>query len=472
MAALWTATQAAAATGGTVAGDWLADGVSIDTRKVARGDLFVALRGPRFDGHDFVAQALADGAAAAMVERIPDGLERDRLLLVPETMAGLQALAKAARERSGAHIAAVTGSVGKTGTKEALAFVLSRQGATHASAGNLNNHIGLPLSLARLPRDAGYAVFELGMNHAGEIEPLSRLLRPHVAIITTVEAVHIEFFDSVAGIADAKAEIFAGLEPGGTAIVNADNPYFSRLVDHARARGVERMLSFGEAAQAQARLEQLVLGADGSQAKATVLGQEIAFRLSQPGRHHVLNALAVLLAVAALGADVEAAAMALADVAPVAGRGVPIDVTLPGGTFRIVDESYNASPAAVRAALASFALMEPGPGGRRVAVLGDMLELGSSGAALHAELAEAVIAAGVELVFAAGPLMKNLYEALPAARRGAWALDAAKLSAAVAEAVKPGDVVLVKGSAGSKMGHVVSTLRALAQNANEARHAV
>jgi UDP-N-acetylmuramoyl-tripeptide--D-alanyl-D-alanine ligase len=475
MTALWTALEAAQATGGAIASgaSWVAQGVSIDSRRVGRDDLFVALKGPRFDGHDFVATALAEqAAAAAMVERPAPGADSTRLLVVPDTMAGLTALALRARARSAARIAAVTGSVGKTGTKEMLALALGRQGAAHASAGNLNNHIGLPLSLARMPAATRFGIFELGMNHAGEIEPLSSLLRPHVAVITTVEAVHIENFPDVAAIADAKAEIFAGMGPDGTAILNRDNMHFERLAGHAVARGIGTVWSFGEDSRSDARLVAADFGPLGSSARAVILGREVAFGLNLPGRHHVLNTLAVLLAVAAVGGDVDEAAAAMADFAPVAGRGVSVDIAVPGGSVQLIDESYNASPAAVRAALAVLAMMRPPAAGRRIAVLGDMLELGVDAPAAHAGLVTPLIEAGVDLVFTAGPLMRHLHNALPANRRGVHAEDAASLAEQVGRSVAAGDIVLVKGSAGSKMGTIVAALRDSIPATGEARHAV
>jgi UDP-N-acetylmuramoyl-tripeptide--D-alanyl-D-alanine ligase len=472
MSALWTARDAAVAAGGSIAPNaaWSADGVSIDTRKVAANDLFVALKGPRFDGHDFVAEALRGGAAAAMVDRAPAGADPARLLTVTDTMAGLEALARAARARSRTKIAAVTGSVGKTGTKEALNLVLGRQGQTHASAGNLNNHIGLPLSLSRMPVSAQFGVFELGMNHAGEIAPLSAMLRPHVAIITTVEAVHLEFFPDIGAIADAKAEIFAGMDTEGVAILNRDNAYFDRLAGHARARRLRRIWGFGKADDAEARLVSATLDVAGSTAAADVLGHRIEFRLNLPGRHHVLNTLAVLLAVAAVGGSVVQAAESLSDLAPVAGRGVSTEIAIPGGSFRLIDESYNASPAAVRAAFSVLGMIQPGDHGRRIAVLGDMLELGREAANVHAVLAGPLVDAGIDLAFTAGPLMRSLHDALPPAQRGAHAKDAASLAAELARAIRPGDIVLVKGSAGSKMAAVVAALRDLEKG--EARHAV
>jgi UDP-N-acetylmuramoyl-tripeptide--D-alanyl-D-alanine ligase len=471
---LWTAQEAALATGGDLApaASWAADGVAIDTRAVAANDLFVALKGPRFDGHDFVAAALSRGAAAALVARRPSDADPARLLLVPDTQAGLEALARAARARSRARIAAVTGSVGKTGTKEALAAVLGGQARTHASAGNLNNQIGMPLSLARMPEGAAYGVFELGMNHAGEIAPLSRLLRPHVAIVTTVEPVHIENFPDVAAIADAKGEIFAGIEAGGVAILNADNPYFARLASHAAACGVDRIWSFGEAQTADARLLSVALTAEGSTAEIVLRGQRLSLRINLPGRHQVQNALAVLLAAAALGADLSRAVAALATLSPVKGRGVVTDIAVGGGGITLVDESYNASPAAMRAAFSVLALRQAAEGGRKIAVLGDMLELGRQAAADHAGLAADLAAAGVDLVFTAGPLMRHLCDALPESRRGGHAGTAVALAPLVTAAVRPGDIVLVKGSAGSQMDVVVAALRAAAAAASETSHAV
>ncbi|HEX4504658.1 MAG TPA: UDP-N-acetylmuramoylalanyl-D-glutamyl-2,6-diaminopimelate--D-alanyl-D-alanine ligase [Alphaproteobacteria bacterium] len=460
MTAIWTAAEAADATGAKPApgAGWAASGVSIDTRAVAANDLFVALKGPRFDGHDFVAAALSSGAAAAMVDRPISGADPARLLAVPDTMAGLEALAIAARARSQARIVAVTGSVGKTGTKEALATLLGAQGRTHASTGNLNNQIGMPLSLARMPATAEFGVFEIGMNHAGEIAPLSAMLRPHVAIITNVEAVHLEYFANVEGIADAKAEIFTGLDADGTAILNHDNPHFGRLTQAAEARGIGNIWSFGESAGAEGRLISVDLEPSGSVVRATILGREIGFRLPLPGRHQVQNALAVLLAVAAMGGDIGAAVATLETLTPVKGRGVAIDVALAGGSFRIVDETYNASPAATRAALAVLGMTEAG--GRRLVALGDMLELGANGPAEHVGLADALIAAKVAQVFTAGPLTRHLHDALPAHMRGAHAETSAALAPLVARAARANDIVLVKGSAGSQMGTVVAALRA------------
>ncbi len=457
--ALWTAATAAHATGGRLSGDWTATGVSIDSRTVAPGELFVALAGPTFDAHDFVADALTKGAAAGLVSRRPDGLAADApLLVVDDTLQALNAMAGAARRQSGAAIAAITGSVGKTGTKEALKLVLAGQGETHASVSSYNNHWGVPLSLARMVPETAFGIFEIGMNHAGEITPLSRLVRPHVALITNVEAVHLAYFPSVEAIAAAKAEIFAGVQPGGSAVLNRDNPSFDQLTRAARDAGIDQVIAFGGHDTADARLVGLDLFTDHSRVDAEIVGQPISFTLGVPGRHWAINALGLLATVLALGADVPAAAAALAGMTAPKGRGRRHRVALAHGTFELIDESYNASPVAIRAALESFAALNPGPGGRRLAVLGDMRELGPAADRLHAELAADLAAAKVDLAYLAGPHMAALYDALPPATRGAWVDQSSELPPLLAAAVRPGDVVLVKGSLGSRMGPVVDAL--------------
>ncbi|HET8729011.1 MAG TPA: UDP-N-acetylmuramoylalanyl-D-glutamyl-2,6-diaminopimelate--D-alanyl-D-alanine ligase [Alphaproteobacteria bacterium] len=463
---LWTALDAAAATDGTATGDWKATGVSIDSRTVRPGDLFIALQGPSFDGHDYVAEALAKGAAAAMVHRPVTAVAADApLLMVDDTMEGLTSLGAMARLRMNGLITAVTGSVGKTGTKEALRLALEDQAPTYATLGNLNNQWGVPLSLARMPAETAYGVFELGMNHAGEIEPLSRQVKPHVAIITTVEAVHTEHFSSVEGIADAKAEIFAGMGPASVAVLNRDNPYFARLVAHARTQGIGRIWSFGEHAQADARLVDCSLHATASAVNAVIRGEAIQYSLSAPGRHWVMNSLAVLLAVKALGADLTQAARALAKIAPPKGRGARnrVRLTREGetGAVLVIDESYNASPASMAAAIRVLAKSDLGDRGRRIAVLGDMLELGDEAPALHAALKHDLTAAEVDLVFACGPNMAKLYDVLPPTMRGACTADSAALLPIIAEAVRPGDAVMVKGSLGSRMAPIVEALQTL-----------
>lgn len=459
---LWTSEAAATATGGRATADWHASGVSIDSRTIEPGDLFVAIRGPSFDGHAFVAQALAKGAAAAMVDSMPGDVEGNApLLVVKDTFAGLEALGGAARSRTRARVVGVTGSVGKTGTKEALAHCLGQQGTTFATAGSFNNHWGVPLSLSRLPADAEYGVFELGMNHAGELKLLSRQVRPHVAVITTIEPAHLEFFSSVEAIADAKAEIFDGMDHSGVAVLNRDNPQFGRLANAAKAHGLARVWSFGANDHADARILDCSLHATCSAVTAAIRGERIQYCLSLPGRHWVMNSLGVLLAAVALGADLSAAARSLSSLKPVKGRGVRRRIHTADGAFTLIDESYNASPAAMRAAFEVLGKLDPGAGGRRVAVLGDMRELGVHAPRLHADLFPPLKAAGVDTVFCCGEHMRALFDILPATMRGHWAETSGDLLPIVLDAVHPGDVVLVKGSAGSKMGPVVAALTAL-----------
>ncbi len=462
MTPLWTAAEAARATRGTPAGEWQATGVSIDSRTVEPGDLFVAIVGPNTDGHAYVADALAKGAAAAMVAHRPKDLPADAPLLeVADTFEGLNALGRAGRSRSSAKVIGVTGSVGKTSIKETLRNVLSAQGTAYATAGNLNNHWGVPLSLARLPRDADYAVIEMGMSSPGEISRLSQLARPDVAIITTIAAAHSEFFSSVAEIADAKAEIFDGMTTG-TAVLNRDNAYFAVLAVAAFGRGISRIVGFGAHPEATSRLLEAQADAEGTDVRARIEGRDIRYRVGAPGRHWAINSLAVLGTVDAAQADVEAAARALADLRAPRGRGERHTVRLDGGTLTVLDDSYNASPASVRAALETLAMVEPGEGGRRIAVLGDMLELGAHGAAMHAGLSGAVATNKIDLVCTAGPLMASLHDALPAARRGPHSDSSAELVGAVLELVRPGDVITVKGSLGSRMRVVVDALLARA----------
>ena len=456
--ALWTAAEIAAATGGKAEGDWAVVGVSIDSRTVQPRELFIALRGPHHDGHAFVADALARGAVA-LVDCIPAGLSRTSLVVVDDTMAALTALGRAARARSKARIAALTGSVGKTGTKEALRLALSGQAPTHASAASHNNHWGVPLSLARAPRGTAYAVYELGMNAPGEIAALTRLVRPHVAMVTTVEAAHLGFFPSIEAIAEAKGEIFLGLAPGGIAVLNADNPHFSRLVAMAEAAGCARVIGFGAAPGASARLRDAQLDPAGSDVLMTLDGREIAFRVGAPGRHWVGNALGVVACAAALGADPEGAARSLRDFRAPVGRGRQHRLILPSGPITLIDESYNANPASVRAALQVLATAA----GRRVAVLGDMLELGAHAPKLHAGLAQAVIACGVDRVYTAGPEMRHLHDALPAARRAGHVADGAALLPILEGELRGGDTLLIKGSLGMRMGRIVEALLARGQ---------
>ena len=537
---LWTSENIAAATGGKAIGPpFEVTGLSIDTRTLQPGDLFVALAGQR-DGHDFLEAAFAAGAAGALISSLPlegggagvgvhppnsrngtrvappetfhqrgahtpipalppsRGKGTTSAVLVPDTLQALEALAAAARDRSSARRCAVTGSVGKTGVTQAIAAALKLAGRSHAPVKSFNNHIGVPLTLAALPRDAQFAVFELGMNHAGEIGPLSRLVQPHVAVVTTVGPVHVENFpDGEAGVARAKAEVFEGLMPGGVAVLNADDKWFDLLAEAARAAGA-KVLSFGRGEHCDAQLvSSLPLegggteggggsAADGGLAPASptvalsppslpfpppggrvlvvkMHGRVLSFPIAQSGAHWGPNSLAVLLAVEALGAPVSAAIEALAQVAPLAGRGVVKHVPIAGGEITLVDESYNANPVSMRAAIDTLAQAPP----RRLAVLTDMLELGPEAARHHAELAAPLEAADVAAAYLAGPSMRHLHDALPRGRRGVWAHDAAELAPAVLAAVRPGDTVMVKGSNGSRAGLIVKAL--LDASSHEAR---
>jgi UDP-N-acetylmuramoyl-tripeptide--D-alanyl-D-alanine ligase len=461
---LWTASDVATATGGRLAAgapstDWQATGVSIDSRTCASGDLFVALAGPNFDGHDYVAAALSAGAAGAVVSRVPADLEEwPNLVTVDDCDAALTALGRFARNRAAAQFVCITGSVGKTSTKDGLAAALGACGPTHATVGNLNNQWGVPLTLARMPTDAAYGVLELGMNHAGELTPLSQLARPDIAVITTIEAVHLEFFDSVAAIAEAKAEIFAGLGDSGVAVLNRDNTYFAFLASIAADHGAKRILGFGADPEADARLVAAKFDDDGSDVTADIDGHTIRYRLNAPGRHQVINSLAILAAVTALGANLDAAAAALGDVAIARGRGRRHRVASAAGDYVVIDDSYNASPASMRAAFDVLGAAHPEGSGRRLAILGDMLELGAEAPQQHARLARNLETNGIDQVFTSGPLMAALDEALPAHMRGGHAATPKKLLPIVLNAVQAGDVVLVKGSLGSKVGPIAEAL--------------
>ncbi|WP_271202006.1 UDP-N-acetylmuramoylalanyl-D-glutamyl-2,6-diaminopimelate--D-alanyl-D-alanine ligase [Methylopila turkensis] len=460
---LWSAPELALATAGRVAGraEQPVTGVSIDSRTVAQGDMFFAIKGDVHDGHKFVADALSRGAAIAVIDKAhaAELAQVGPLLVVDDVLGALVATGVAARARSRAKIVAVTGSVGKTSTKEALRLVLGADGPTHASAASHNNHWGVPLTLSRLPKSAAYGVFEIGMNHPNEIRPLTKMVRPHVAIVTNVEPVHLAAFDGVEGIADAKAEIFEGLVRGGHAVVNRDNPHYERLKAAATAAGAA-VWSFGEHVSSDARLDRVALKPGEACVAATVLGDPVTFKIGAPGRHLVQNALAVLLATKLAGADLALAALALAKFTAPAGRGKRYELAAPGGAVTLIDESYNANPASMRAALALLGQTPVGASGRRIAVLGDMLELGATSAELHAKLAETIAAAKIDLVFTAGPLMRALHDALPERRRGGWADSAAEIEVKLVDRIRGGDAVMLKGSNGSKLGPVATALRA------------
>ncbi|MDK9696339.1 MAG: UDP-N-acetylmuramoylalanyl-D-glutamyl-2,6-diaminopimelate--D-alanyl-D-alanine ligase [Siculibacillus sp.] len=461
-APLWTLDDLVAATGGRVAGVPSAEigGISIDSRTISPGDAFFAIQGDARDGHDFVESALARGAGACVVaeEKLGALPEGGRYVVVDDVFEALRRLARAARARTGARIVAVTGSVGKTSTKEALRHVLSDQGRTHASVASYNNHWGVPLTLARMPADCAFGIFEIGMNHAGEIAPLTALVRPHVAVVTTVAPVHLEFFRDVEAIAEAKAEIFDGLEPGGVAVVDGDVPQAGILIDAAAAKGA-RVVRFGIGEGLEAHLVRASLQADNSTVMATILGDAITYKIGAPGRHVVKNSLAVLATAVSVGADLARAGLALAAMTPPKGRGERHTLRLGHGEATLIDESYNANPASMRAAIDLLGHAPVGLEGRRIAVLGDMLELGSQGEALHASLAEALVAARVDRVFLAGPLMHALWRALSTDMQGAWAPTAAELEPKLLAAIRPGDALMIKGSNGSRMGPVVEALK-------------
>ena len=465
---LWSASAAAAATGGRATTDWQATGVSIDTRTLQSGDLFVALTDTR-DGHEFVAQALQQGAAAALVSRVPDGVTDEApLLIVDDVLPALERLGQAARARTQAKVVAVTGSVGKTSTKEMLRDVLSGQGRTHAAEASYNNHWGVPLTLARMPADTEFAVIEIGMNHPGEIAPLSRMARPHVAIVTAVAAAHLEAFEDIAAIAHEKAAIFEVLEPGGVAIINGDIDT-TPILRQAAAQSAARVITFGTARGCHHRLEHVDLGDEVTVAQARAWRTPILFKLVVTGRHFACNALAALAAVQWLGGD---RAVAIADLArwrPPDGRGTRetliLDEADDGLTIELIDDAFNANPASMAAALEVLAAARPQDGvgrigaGRRIAVLGDMLELGPDEAALHAALAEQAGMASLALVHCVGPRMKHLYEALPETQRGKWVATAQELADEARRLIDAGDILLVKGSKGSKVNLVVDALR-------------
>ncbi len=467
---LWNAYEAAAATGGVLcarggdpkrwtAEEWSAGGISIDTRTLKPGDIFVALRDIR-DGHEFLKSAFEAGASAALVARAPeDAPEGAPLLVVGDTLQGLRDLAAAARMRNFGKRVAVTGSAGKTSTKEILRAVLGGAGIVHAADKSFNNHWGVPLTLARLPMRADYGVFEIGMNHPGEITPLTSLVRPHAAIVTTVAAAHLEFFNSVKDIAEAKAEIFTGLAAGGVAVLPFDNEFFGLLKKRAEEAGAASFVSFGEKPGADFQLLDYTAQGAGAALKVKINGETSEFYAGVPGRHQAANMLAALAAAAAVGAPLEPAIKALAGISAAEGRGARTQISVDGGTATLIDESYNANPASMAAAIGLLGASAPAPGGRRIAILGEMLELGPESPELHKKLVTSLVAAKVDRVYAAGQLMRHLWDVLPPPMRGLYAGDAVGLAGPVLDAVGPGDVVMVKGSNASKVSAVARALK-------------
>ena len=433
-------------------------GISIDSRTVQKDDLFFAILGDQLDGHDYVEQAIAAGARAAVVSRSVAGVGDAQLIHVGDTLEALNRLGIAARARSDAKVIAITGSVGKTGTKEALRLALGKCGRVHAAVASFNNHWGVPLTLARWPRNSDFAIFEIGMNHADEITPLVKMVRPHIAIITNVAAVHLKYFSSVDESAKAKAEIFDGLEAGGTAVLNRDNDYFDFLSNAAHNAGAAKIISFGEHDEAMVRLVRCDLYGDKSNVTVDIMGQSITYDIGAPGKHFVFNSLSVLAAVKEAGGDVNVAAAALKDWVAPAGRGARHNLKINKGLAVLIDETFNANPASMRAALATLASSKPQGGGRRIAVVGDMLELGEISKEAHRELLQPMLAAGVDKIFAAGADMKFLWDDVPAELRGVYAPAALGLEKDLIAAVQPGDVIMIKGSKGSQLGPLVDAL--------------
>lgn len=471
MTPLWTLEAVAQATGGMAFGSAAITGVSFDSREVRAGDLFIALEGSTSDGHAYLETAFANGAAAALV-RTGTALAQPHVA-VPDTMAGLNALGVAARARLAglARICGVTGSAGKTSTKEALRLCLERYrpGLVHASVKSYNNHTGVPLSLARMPSDVRFGVFEMGMNHTGELRALGQLVRPHVAIITTISSAHVEYFpDGEPGIARAKAEILGSLEPGGIAILNADAPHFDILHAAARDAGVH-VVTFG-LAQGDVKVQRLARHPTCTTLTTDVRGDILTCKIGLPGDHWVSNGLAVLAAVQAMGGDLGLAGLALAEMEGLEGRGKRSVVALPGGgDVLVLDESYNANPASMAAALAVLGGFECAGRGRRIAVLGPMRELGDKSAGLHAALAEPVEAASVDIVLLVGADMSPLADALPARIQSVAVADGTEALDWLRDGVRADDIVLVKASNSVGLSRVVRGLKAMGQDGIGAR---
>lgn len=441
MMPLWNSDEIARATGGTASAGFDIAGVAFDSREVGQGDLFVALKGEHADGHDFVPKAFMAGAAGAVVSQPIDAPH----VLVSDTMDALEALGRAARARADAKIIGVTGSAGKTSTKEALFEALDRfrLGQAHRSVKSYNNHVGVPLSLSRMPKAAKFGIFEMGMNHAGELSALTQQVRPHVAIVTAIAPAHIEFFGSEAKIAEAKAEIFEGLEPGGTALIPFDSPHLSILASKAE-RHAARVLTFGTGKGADIRAMEVVPNQEGGTLiNAKLPEADLCFTLAHPGEHWVTNALAVLGAVEAVGGDLAAAGLALAEMSGLPGRGARAIVPVAGGEALLIDESYNANPLSMAATLRQLGKEKAS---RRVAVLGSMKELGGQSAALHAGLSDAVTAGRVDLAILVGEEMAPLADVLKGAVAVEHVPDSHAAATVLEKTIKSGDAILVKGS--------------------------
>lgn len=466
---LWTSEETAAAVKGELLGDknWEANGVSIDSRTIEKGDIFIALKGVgNFDGHDYINEAFKKGAAACIISKEPEIIDNSKpLLLAEDTMTALNDLGQVGRMRSDAKIIAVTGSVGKTGTKEALKTAFSNFGLTYANIGSLNNHWGVPLSLARLPHGTKYGIFELGMNAAGEIRTLSKMVKPDIAIITTIAASHIEFFESEAHIADAKAEIFESMSPESTAIIPADSPHYPSLVAHARTAGISQILTFGEKPTADAQLIEALAVEDGSHVKAKINTEKIGYDVSLQGKHWAINSLAILLCGKAANIPLSEFTAPLSKLKALDGRGARHIIKTDNGSFTLIDESYNASPTSMKATLSVLANI-PNNNGRNIAVIGDMLELGKDSISLHKSLAKNINNANIDLVLSCGSLMENLFEEISPDKKACHAKTAEELLPKLLDIIKDNDIIMVKGSYGMRMRHIITALKELNNNNN------
>ena len=458
---LWSAHEIASITGGTASGAWSASGVSINTRTLKVGDLFIAIKGPKLNGHQFVAEALKKGASGLIIDTIPTNLpEQAPIVLVSDTLDALHALGKASRKRSEALIIAVTGSVGKTSTKNALYHALSAQSQTTCSQASHNNLWGVPLSLSQMAPEDQFGIFEIGMSHPGEISPLSKMVSPNITIITNVEPAHTENFDSLELVAEAKAEIFDGLEENGTAILNADNKFYSVLKARCKAVGIKNLLTFGSSNDADTRLISLTSDCQGSNVEASIQGETICYRVSLLGKHEVMNSLATLTAIYAAGADIPAAAAALGQLSPLPGRGKRYQLKFFDGSIQLIDESYNANPTSMRAALDNLGNTEIEPPGRRIAVLGDMRELGKDSEFYHLNIAQTIVKNQVEKIFTVGNQMERLFFSLPSKMQCFSSIDAKGVTKEILQVLRPNDILLIKGSNAVGMASIVSEIRA------------
>lgn len=468
---LWTATEVAIATGGELVGDntWKATGLAMDSRDVKAGDLFIAMHGELADGHDYVAKAIENGAVAVIVDRKVEGVPSQ--IIVEDTFAALQDMGQVARHRAQLnHAIAVTGSVGKTGVRNMMDHAFKAQDLnTHASIKSYNNHVGVPYTLATMKASSEVGVFEVGMNHANEITPLSKQIAPDIAVITWLAGVHVENFDDgIDGVVKAKSEIFNGMNADGIAILPRDNDHYATLVANAKTAGVTNIHSFGEYPEADAVLKDCILASNGTRVTANIMGEDVSYTLQIAGKHIAINSLAVLLAIKLTKGDVQKAAKALGAIEPIEGRGKReyIQTAEKDNPITLIDESYNASPVAMNAAFKVMAMVDPGRGGRRIAVLGDMLELGARSRDEHEGLAVPLQMAGVDLLYCCGKNMKALYDKMPPANQGAHRATSAELAEIVPDVLVPGDVVLVKGSLGSKMKTIVEAMRAMPKGKN------